>query len=77
MTREAPTMTTNEIATLNMIDEDSGEEAVAIVRTVGGAIALCLSLESNGDVEVVMKPRDCERLLAALREAVSAATVPH
>jgi hypothetical protein len=69
-------MANREIATLNMIDEDSGEGAVAIVRTIGESVALCLSLENHGDVEVVMKPRDCERLLMALREAVSAATVP-
>ena len=69
-------MTDREIATLNMSDADTGEGAVAIVRTIGEAIALCLSLENDGDVEIVMKPRDCERLLGALREAMSAATVP-
>lgn len=66
-------MVTKEIATIQIIDDDSGEEAVAIVRVVEGRIALCLSLEENGDVEVVMKPGESESLLEALRLATSIA----
>jgi hypothetical protein len=68
-------MNTREIQTLAFIDEDTGDEAVAVVRTIDGSIAVALSVSSGSDVEVVMKPRDCERLLMALREAVSATSV--
>ena len=61
---------------IQFTDTDSGDEAVAIVRAVDGSIALCLSLERGGDIEVVMNPRDGERLLLALREALAVATVP-
>jgi hypothetical protein len=69
-------MSNREVATLHFTDSDSNDEAVAVVRTCGGSIALALSLEHGADVEVVPTPRDCERLLAALRNALSATAVP-
>jgi hypothetical protein len=70
-------MAATEIATLHFVHSDSGDEAVVIVRTLGKSVALCLSLGRGADVEVVLTPKDCEHLVAALRDAVSATTVPH
>ena len=65
-------MVMSDIATIRFSDAESGEDAVAIVR-VGGKkqIALCLSLEENGDVEVFLRVEDCENLVKALEQAIS------
>lgn len=59
-----------QIDTIHFIDHDSGEKAIATVRATSGQIALCLSIETNGDIEVVMGPNDCKTLLDALSRAV-------
>ena len=59
-----------EAATITFKDADSSEEAVAIVRYDESRVALCLSLKSNGDVEVVMKRADAGALIEALKKAV-------
>jgi hypothetical protein len=70
-------MLTKEIATIQFVDDDSKEEALAIVRTIDHRVALCLSLHTNGDVEVIMQTQDCQKLLQALQEALSAANTHH
>lgn len=59
-----------EIATLQFVDADSGEEAIAIIRAANGYVALCLSLRHNGDVEILIKAEECEALIEALQRAV-------
>jgi hypothetical protein len=59
-----------ESATISFEDVELAEEAVAIVRHDADHVALCLSLKSNGDVEVTMKKQDARRLLDALRRAL-------
>jgi hypothetical protein len=66
-----------EVATLTFFDADSGEEAVAIVREVPTGIALAVSLQRDGDIEVVLKPSDCEALIAALEKARATAVSPN
>jgi hypothetical protein len=66
-----------EIAAVAFLDADSGEEALAIVRAGPAGIALALSLQRDGDIEVVLKPREAEALMAALGEAVIIASPPN
>jgi len=63
----------NEVATIKIQDVESADKAVAIVRYGEGRVALCLSLKSNGDVEVTMTKADAERLIEALRQAIGRA----
>jgi hypothetical protein len=60
-----------EAATIIIRGENSSDNALMIVRYDEFRVALCLSLESNGDLEVVMKKIDVETLIQALRIAVS------
>jgi hypothetical protein len=62
-----------EAATITFQDTDSSDEAVAIVRYDESRVSLCLSLKSDGDVEVVMKKADVEKLIEALKKAVNQA----
>ena len=62
-----------EAATITFQDADSSEEAVAIVRYDERRVALCLSLKSDGDVEVVMRKVDVGKLIEALQKAVNQA----
>jgi hypothetical protein len=60
-----------EAATITFKDADSSDEAVAIVRYDGSRVSLCLSLKSHGDLEVVMKKADAEKLIDALKKATN------
>jgi hypothetical protein len=66
-------MAIKEIATIKFTDDDSGQEAVAIVRAAEGQVALCLSLARDGDVEVYMRRDAFHSLLDALQQAASVA----
>jgi len=59
-----------EISTIKFVDADSGQEALAIVRTDGTCTGLCLSLKDDGDVEVFMNSGDLRALYEALEKAV-------
>jgi hypothetical protein len=59
-----------EVATITFQDADSLDEGVAIVRYDESRVALCLSLKSDGDVEVVMKKADAGILIKALKKAM-------
>jgi hypothetical protein len=60
-----------ELATITFQDAGSSDEAVAIVRYEEDRVALCLSLKSNGDVDVVMKKADAAKLVEALNRAIN------
>jgi hypothetical protein len=57
-----------EIATLPVIDVD-GDEAVAIVRSDSEHVWLTLSARHGADVEVCLRPEQCDALIAALQQA--------
>jgi len=63
----------NEAATTTIRDVESSDDAVAIVRYDESRVALCLSLKSDGDVEIVMNKADAGRLIEALKKATSKA----
>jgi hypothetical protein len=58
-----------EAATITFQDADSSNEAVAIVRYDETHVALCISLKSEGDIQVVMKKTDATALIEALKKA--------
>ena len=66
-------MEIKEIATIRFTDDDSGQEAVAIVRAAEEQVALSLSLADDGDVEVYMKRDAFNSLLRALQQAARTA----
>jgi hypothetical protein len=65
------------IATIKFQEVGTDEECVAIIRAASGSVAVALSRESDGDVEVVLptvQARELSRALsAALGEAEQAA----
>ena len=52
-----------EIATISCEDIASSGEALVIIRSGSGTVALCISLREDGDVEVLLGLDDCERVL--------------
>jgi len=59
------------VSVLKVRDKDEDQEALAIVRSVSGFVALTLSLEHEGDVQVVFTPSECEDLVQRLQYAIS------
>jgi hypothetical protein len=66
-----------EVSILKIRDKDEDQEALAIVRSVNGFVALALSLEHEGDVEVAFTPAECEDLISRLQQAVGDAKTEH
>jgi hypothetical protein len=60
-----------QIAYIPFMDADSGDQAFAIVRAQPGLVALGLSLQSDGDLEVVFGAEECKQLISALHEALN------
>jgi hypothetical protein len=61
-----------QVATIVFPDLDSGDEAAAIVRVVGGTTGLALSLKKNGDIEVFFGAHVLDQLIEALQKARAA-----
>lgn len=61
-----------EVATIPFKDLDSGNSGVAVVRFDKDCVAICLSLEAAGDIEVVLCHKDAASLQGALATAISA-----
>lgn len=60
----------DKVSVLKIRDKDEDQEALAIVRSVNGFVALTLSLEHEGDVEVAFTPSECEELVVRLQQAI-------
>jgi hypothetical protein len=54
-----------------LADLDDADETLAGVREVPGGVALTLSKEANGDLEVFMSSDVASAVAAALRDAAS------
>lgn len=52
--------------TITFHDPDRDQDGVAIVRFDATFVCVCLSLESDGDVEVTLNKEDAKRLARAL-----------
>jgi len=59
------------VSVLKIRDKDADQEALAIVRSVNGLVALTLSLEHEGDVQVVFTPSECMELVSRLEQAAT------
>lgn len=60
-----------EAATIQFIDAETSDKGCVIVRYDTDTVALCLSLESNGDIEISMKRQDAQALFAAMKTAIA------
>ena len=58
-------------ATITFTDHGGHQQACAIVRRVDGKVALCLSLQRDGDVEATLDRDVVEELIQALQLAAS------
>jgi len=59
-----------ELATISFRDLETLSDAVVVLRRSEKGIHICLSVASNGDVEVAMNKIAAHELLQALRQAV-------
>ena len=59
------------VSVLTIRDKDEDQEALAIVRSVNGFVALTLSLEHEGDVQVAFTPSECQELVRRLQQAIA------
>ena len=64
-------MRNTEIATLQFVDAEAHAEAIVIIRVVQPHIAVCLSRQDNGDIEVVLNRQDCQAFVDALQQALT------
>lgn len=56
--------------TISFIDRNSNDNGIVIVRVLDSTIALSLSLEHDGDIEVFFTPEVCSTLISALQSAL-------
>lgn len=63
-------MNSQEPTMLEFVDAGSGDAAFALVRVVQQKIAVCLSLEHDGDIEVFFTEQDCRFFVEALQQAL-------
>lgn len=61
----------DKVSILKVRDKDEDQEALVIVRSVNGFVALTLSLEHGADVQVVLAPSECEELISLLQDAAA------
>jgi hypothetical protein len=59
-----------EIKTIEFVDAETQENAVAIIRAGNGIISLALSLEKNADIEVFLPTNVGRSLLVAIEGAL-------
>ena len=57
----------SEQETIELKDAITNEKAIIIVRIHEESVGLCISMETNGDVEVFLKSDDLELLVSALQ----------
>lgn len=60
----------DQVSVLDIVDRDSEQNSQVIVRSTNGFIALTLTLEHEGDVQVVMSPSECGVLVLSLQQAI-------
>ena len=60
-----------QVALIKFQDTDAQDEAFVVVRADERGVALGLSLEKDGDLEVFMPHGSARALIAALQDAVS------
>lgn len=58
-----------EIATLSFRDLESGDEGVIVIRVAKDSVALAVSLQTDGDIEVLLSASDALAAAEKLRQA--------
>jgi hypothetical protein len=61
----------DKVSVLDIIDRDSEQNAQVIIRSVKGFVALTLTLEHEGDVQVVLSPAECAEVVTRLQQAIT------
>ena len=66
-------MTTNDenSTTIRFRDHAENQEGFAVIRRFGDKVAICLSLEEDGDVEALIEKEVIERLIESLKLAIA------
>jgi hypothetical protein len=62
-----------QVATLSIIDADSGDEAVVIVRCASGLVSVAFSLKDDGDIELTFTRDACQEVIRAMERALAQA----
>ena len=57
--------------TITFRDHAENQEGFAVVRRFEDKVSVCLSLETNGDVEALIEKEVVQKLIAALQEAIT------
>jgi hypothetical protein len=65
------TTTDDNSTTITFRDHAENQEGFAIIRRFEGKVAICLSLEENGDVEALIEKEVVERLIESLKSAIA------
>jgi len=59
----------SQVASINFVDKDSGDEAWIGVRAIGEIVGLAVSLKKDGDIAVFFTPKELDLIVAALQKA--------
>ncbi len=66
-------MAATSVASLRFKDCETGEDGGVYIRATPGWIGICLSLDSNGDLEVSLQASDVKDLVESLQRAIAIA----
>lgn len=59
-----------QIDLVSFIDKGSSQDGFVAIRAGNGQIALALSLEDDGDLEVILDPNICEQIVKVMQKAI-------
>lgn len=62
-----------QIDSVSFIDRRSSQGGFVAIRAGNGEIALALSLEHDGDLEVMLDPNICEQVVKVMQRAIQVA----
>ena len=65
------TATDDNSTTITFRDQAENQEGVVVIRRFDDKVAICLSLEHNGDIEALMETEVVQRLIEALKSAIT------
>ena len=65
------TTTDGNSTTITFRDNAENQEGLVVIRRFEDKVAICLSLEKNGDVEALVEREVVERLIEALNSAIA------
>jgi hypothetical protein len=60
-----------EISTITFKDMATKSDAIAIIKADSGSVWITFSIESNGDIEVILRNEDASKVARAINAALS------